>query len=100
MQSLQARFQFVTRKLTLYPLLSLVYAYCYWTGLLLLVRAALYIIAAVNVSNGPGINLLAIGFTIISILLLKGCLKKNKIYKKWPLELIEMISYINLTFSV
>ena len=75
-----------------------VYAYRYWTGLLLLVRAALYIIAAVNVSNDPGINLLAIGFAVISILLLKGCLKRNKIYKKWPLELIEMISYINLAF--
>ena len=75
-----------------------VYEHRYWTGLLLLVRAALYIIAAVNVSNDPGINLLAIVFIVFGILVLKGCLKKNKIYKKWPLELIEMISFINLTF--
>ena len=74
------------------------YAYRYWTGLLLLIRAALYIIAAINVSNDPGVNLLAIGFVIFSILILKGCLKKNKVYKKWPLELLEVISYINLSF--
>ena len=75
-----------------------VYAYRYWTGLLLLVRAVLYVAVSINVSNDPGINLLALGFVVISILLLKGCLKKNKIYKKWPLELLEMISYMNLAF--
>ena len=75
-----------------------VYAYRYWTGLLLLIRAALYIIAAVNVSNDPGINLLATGFAVVSILVLKGCLKRNTIYRKWPLELIEIISYVNLIF--
>ena len=75
-----------------------VYEYRYWTGLLLLIRAALYMVAAINVSNDPGINLLAIGFVVFGILLLKGCLKNNKIYKKWPLEVIEMISYINLAF--
>ena len=75
-----------------------VYAYRYWTGLLLLVRVVLYIIAAINVSNDPGINLLAIGFVTLSILVLKGCLKRNKIYKNWPLELLEMTSYVNLSF--
>lgn len=76
-----------------------VYEHRYWTGLLLFIRAALYIIAAVNVSNDPGMNLLAIGFVIVSILLLKGCLKRgNKIYKQWHIELIEMLSYINLAF--
>ena len=75
-----------------------VYPYRYWTGLLLLIRAVLYVIAATKVSNDLGINLLAIGFVVFSILLIKGCLKRNKIYKKWPLELLEMISYVNLTF--
>lgn len=75
-----------------------VYACRYWTGLLLLICALLYIVAAINVSNDPGINLLAIGFAVFSLLVLKGCLRRNMIYKKWPLELIEMISYINLTF--
>ena len=74
------------------------YNYRYWTGLLLFVRAALYITAAVNVSNDPGINLLAVGCVMFSIVVLKSCLKKNKIYKKWPLEILEMISYLNLTF--
>ena len=75
-----------------------VYAYRYWTGLLLFIRGVLYIIAAINVSNDPGINILAIGFVVFSILVLKGCLKKNKVYKKWPLELLEVTSYINLSF--
>ena len=75
-----------------------VYEHRYWTGLLLLIRAVLYVITAVNVSNDPGINLLAIAFVVFSILLLKGCLKRNKIYRQWRLELIEMLSYINLTF--
>ena len=30
----------------------------YWTGLLLLIRAALYIVSAANVSSDPGVNLL------------------------------------------
>ena len=75
-----------------------VYKYRYWTGLLLIVRAALYIIVAVNVSNDPGINLLAVGCAMIGIIVLKSFLKKNRIYKKWPIDLLEMISYLNLTF--
>ena len=58
-------------------------------------HAVLYIIAAINVSNDPHINLLAIGFVVFSIIVLKGCLKKKKIYKNWLLELLEMISYVN-----
>ena len=75
-----------------------VYEHRYWTGLLLLIRAVLYIVAAVNVSNDPGINLLAIGLVVFSILVLKAFLKRNKIYKQWRLELLEMISYVNLSF--
>ena len=69
----------------------------YWTGLLLLARAALYIVAAINVSNDPGTNLLAIGCIMVGILVLKEYLKGNKIYKQWPLELIEMTCYLNIT---
>ena len=75
-----------------------VYACLYWTGLLLFIRALLYIVAAINVSNDPGISLLANGFAVFSLFVLEGCLRRNMIYKKWPLELIEMISYISLTF--
>ena len=74
-----------------------IYKYRYWTGLLLFVRALLYIIAAVNVSNDPGINLLAVGCVMFSIVVLKSCLKTNKVYKSWPIDLLEMISYLNLT---
>ena len=75
-----------------------VHEHRYWTGLLLLVRVTLYIIAAINVSNDPAVNLLAIGGIMVGIIVLKGSLKRNKIYKRWPLELIEMICYLNLTF--
>ena len=73
------------------------FEYRYWTGLLLLVRALLYITAALNVSNDPAINLLVIGCVMTGVLVLKSCLKRNKIYKRWPLELIEMTCYLNVT---
>ena len=38
-----------------------IFEHRYWTGMLLFVCAILYIIAAVNVSNDPAINLLALG---------------------------------------
>ena len=69
----------------------------YWTGLFLILRIILYTVAAVNVSNDPAINLLAIGGSVTGILIFKGYFKANKIYKKWPVEVMEMISYLNLT---
>ena len=69
----------------------------YWTGLLLLIRVALYIISATNVSRDPGVNLLAIGMAMTGLLLLKGYSKIN-IYKKWPLDILEMTCYVNVIF--
>ena len=68
----------------------------YWTGLLLLIRAMLYIISAANVSSDPAVNLLAIGIAMIGLLLLKGYSQGSRIYKNWPLDLLEMANYINL----
>ena len=45
--------------------------HCYWTGLLLLVRAILYLVAAVNVSNSPQIALTSIILTIGGLFFLK-----------------------------
>ena len=74
-----------------------IFQHRYWTGLFLVLRVTLYIIAAVNVSSDPAINMLAIGGSMTGILILKGYFKGNKIYKKWPVELIEMICFLNIT---
>ena len=71
------------------------YEHRYWTGLLLLVRAALYIVAAVNVSNDPEVNLLAVAIAITGLLLLKGFANKS-IYKRWPLDVLEVSCYVNI----
>ena len=71
------------------------YEHRYWTGLLLLVRAALYVVAAVNVSNDPEVNLLAVAIAITGLLLLKGFANKN-IYKRWPLDVLEVSCYVNI----
>jgi hypothetical protein len=71
------------------------YKYRYWTGLLLLVRATLYVIAAVNVSNDPEVNLLAVAIAMTGILLLKGFANKS-IYKRWPLDVLEVSCYANI----
>ena len=67
----------------------------YWTGLLLFIRAILYTISAASILSHPGIILLATGIAMVSLLLLKGFLKGN-IYQKWPLEILEIFSYMNI----
>ena len=71
------------------------YKHRYWTGLLLLVRAVLYVVSAVNVLHDPEVNLLAVAVAMTGLLLLKGFINKN-IYKNWKLDVLEMICYINL----
>ena len=70
----------------------------YWTGLLLIVRVILYLLAVV--STDPGFNLLSIG-VVISCLLLYKALLHSRVYKKWPIELLGLICYFNiLVFSL
>ena len=69
----------------------------YWTGMLLLVRAILYLIATVNFSNNPYIALTSITFIIVCILCLKG-LTRGRIFKKWPIDLLETFFYFNILF--
>lgn len=71
-----------------------VHKHRYWTGLLLLVRALLYFVAAINVSNDPQVTLVSVIFTMGFILVLKGSI--GRLYKKWPLDVLEMIFYFNL----
>ena len=67
----------------------------YWTGLLLLVRALLYNVTAVNIHGDPSINLLTIIVLACFVLLLKERFKV-KIYTKWPIDTLESSYIFNL----
>ena len=65
----------------------------YWTGLLLLVRVVLHLVAAVNVSNSPQVALFSVSLTTGGLLFLGYC---GRVYKKWPLDLLDSFFYFNL----
>ena len=75
------------------------FSHRYWTGLLLLVRVTLYIIISVlNVSNNPGVNILAIGISMLCLLLLKtyhGDIN-GQVYRQWSVNVLETICYTNM----
>ena len=66
----------------------------YWTGLLLLVRAALFLIFSVNAIANPVVDLLAITLTAFS-LLTHGVIV-GRVYKTWILNTIEHSYFLNL----
>ena len=68
--------------------------HCHWTGILLLVRIALYFVAAVNVSGSPKVTLASNTITIGCIVILKSFI--GSIYKTWEVDFIEIISYLNI----
>ena len=65
----------------------------YWTGLLLLVRVVLHLVAAVNVSNSPQVALFSVSLTTGGLLFLGYC---GRVYKKWPHDLLDSFFYFNL----
>ena len=67
----------------------------YWTGLLLLVRILLYLISFINFSLDPRVDLMAIIFIVGGLILLKGVIAK-RVYKTWPLDIMETAIYFNL----
>ena len=67
----------------------------YWTGLLLIVRVVLYLVAATNVSNDPAIALTAISFTVCCIFALKQFFG-SRLYRKWPVDVLETFFYLNI----
>ena len=69
----------------------------YWTGLLLIARVILYLVAAANVSNDPAIALLSINFTVCSIVLLKGFVV-SRLYRKWSMGVLETFFCLNILF--
>ena len=72
----------------------------YWTGLLLIVRIILYLVASANVSNDPTVALTAMSFTVCCILVLSK-LPGSRIYRKWPVDVLETSFYMNsLSFAI
>ena len=66
----------------------------YWTGLLLFIRIALYFVFALNVSGDPGVNLLVIIISVVSLLLVKG--QFGRVYKSNFVDMTEMTCYTHL----
>ena len=86
---------------TLYMLLEPYHApytfkHRYWTGMLLLVRAAVVVISATNATNDPRINCLAVGVIAAGLLLLKGYSQGSRIYKKKSIDFVELVCYVNI----
>ena len=69
----------------------------YWTGLLLLARAIIYLVATANVSGDPQIQLISIIFVMICIILLKMVIT-TKIFKKWLIDSLDSFFYFNIIF--
>ena len=71
--------------------------HCYWTGLLLIARAVLYLVATANVSNDPTIGLTTITFTVGCVILHKGFIG-SRVYKNWLMDVLENFFYLNIFF--
>ena len=71
----------------------------YWTGLLLISRIVLYLVAAVNTSNNPTIALTAIIFIVCFIIGLRLLFTNgSSLYRKWPVDVLETFFYLNILF--
>ena len=68
--------------------------HCYWVGVMLLMRALLLVIHAVNPNNAPKVNLLVIG--IVTFGLVAYTATVEKVYKKWYLTFLENSFLFNL----
>ena len=67
----------------------------YWTGLMLLVRCALFLLFAFNALGDPSVNLLAISSVAVILLIVYAQLG-NRIYKTWYLNTLELSFIVNL----
>ena len=67
----------------------------YWTGLMLLVRCALFLLFAFNALGDPSVNLLAIGSVTATLPIIYAVLG-NRIYKIWYLNTLEQSFIVNL----
>ena len=67
----------------------------HWTGMMLLVRCALFLLFACNALGDPSVNLLAIG-SVTAILPIVYAVLGNRIYKTWYLNMLELSFITNL----
>lgn len=68
----------------------------YWTGMLLLVRIVLYLVATLNVSGGPKIVLASVTIIVGCIVTYKSFI--GRVYTKWEIDLLETVFYFNILF--
>ena len=66
----------------------------YWTGLLLLVRCALFLVFAFNISGNDSVNLLVISSSTSGIFIWFAF--SGMVYKKWCLNALELSFILNL----
>jgi len=69
--------------------------YRFWTGLLLLVRAVLFLAIAVNALGDPSLNLLFVILTGNCLLALEWIFRG--IYKEWPFDILEASCFLNVS---
>ena len=58
-------------------------------------RALLHLISILNFSLDPRVDLMAVIFVVGGLILLKGVIAK-RVYKNWPLDVMETAIYFNL----
>ena len=69
----------------------------YWTGLLLFARVILYTASAANISGDPKVSLLTTGcITLVLLLIHQFVGIGTHVYKKWPVQTLEVTCHINL----
>ena len=68
--------------------------YRYWTGLMLFVRVFLMTVFAANALGDPKINLLTIMITTLVLLIV--WIKVGRIYRKSPVNVLELVYLINI----
>ena len=73
------------------------FKYPFWTGFLLLVRIALFLIFAFNYVDEPSLNLMAV--VIASVLVLMLAWSLGGVYRKQPLDILESSFFLNLGAS-
>ena len=66
----------------------------YWTGLLLFIRCALFLVFAFNISGNGSVNLLVISSTTSGIFIWFAF--SGMVYKKWSLNALELSFILNL----
>ena len=66
----------------------------YWTGLLLYVRALLYLVSAINISGDPQVQLASTGFVCSILMFIRG---NRTIFKKQLLDVLETITLFNIS---